>query len=42
LLARPTADAADIAELTGLEVDDAEKLFARLEAAGAILPVGHG
>src|SRR5215472_16802308 len=42
LLARPTADAADIAELTGLEVDDAEKLLARLEAAGAILPVGHG
>ena len=41
LLAWPTADAADSAELTGLEVDDAEELFTRLEAAGAILCVGR-
>ena len=41
LLARPAAEAADIAELTGLEIDDAEKLLAQLEAAGAILPVGR-
>jgi len=41
LLAPPTADAADIAELTGLEVYAAEDLLVRLEATGAISPLGR-
>ena len=34
LLARPTVDAGEIAELAGLEVDDAEELLAGLEKRG--------
>ena len=41
LLARPTADAKDLAELTGFEVQAAEELLARLEADGAIERIGR-